>query len=117
MTDEIRLRGLRAFGHHGVLDHERKDGQEFIIDVDVKLALAELGDDIGRTIHYGDLAVAIVAAVETDPVDLIETVAERVASVVLGFGARSVRVEVHKPSAPIKVPFDDVSVVIERGEL
>lgn len=117
MTDEIHLRGLRAFGHHGVFDHERENGQEFIIDVDVRLALAELGDDIGQTIHYGDLAVAIVAAVETDPVDLIETVAERVAAVVLGFGARSVRVEVHKPSAPITVPFDDVSVVIERGEL
>ena len=57
---------------------------------------------------------AIVEAVETDPVDLIETVAERVAAIVLGFGAHSTRVEVHKPSAPIPVPFDDVSVVIER---
>jgi len=117
VTDEIRLRGLRAFGHHGVFDHERENGQEFIIDVDVRLPLVELGDDIGRTIDYGDLAVAIVEAVETDPVDLIETVAERVAAVVLGFGARSTRGEGHKPSAPITVPFDDVSVVIERGEL
>lgn len=116
MNDEIRLRGLRAFAHHGVYDHERDNGQEFIIDVDVRLPLAELGDDIERTIHYGDLAVAIVDAVTTDPVDLIETVAERVAAVVLGFGARSTRVEVHKPSAPITVPFEDVSVVIDRGE-
>ena len=115
MTDEIRLRGLRAFAHHGVYDHERENGQEFIIDVDVRLPFAGLGDDIDRTIHYGDLAVAIVNAVQTDPVDLIETVAERVATVVLGFGAASTRVEVHKPSAPITVPFDDVSVVIERS--
>jgi dihydroneopterin aldolase len=117
VTDEIRLRGLRAFGHHGVFADERANGQEFVIDVDARLALAELGDDLGRTIHYGELAVAIVTAVETDPVDLIETVAERVATIVLGFGAVSTRVEVHKPSAPIAVPFDDVSVVIERGAM
>ena len=115
MNDEIRLRGLRAFGHHGVFEDERVNGQEFIIDVDVRLALAGLGDDISQTIHYGELAVAIVQAVESDPVDLIETVAERVAAIVLGFGAVSTRVEVHKPSAPITVPFDDVSVVIERA--
>ena len=115
MTDEIKLRGLRAFGHHGVFADERANGQEFIIDVDARLALAGLGDDIAQTIHYGELAVAIVEAVETDPVDLIETVAERVAAIVLGFGAQSTRVEVHKPSAPISVPFDDVSVVIERA--
>ena len=116
MTDEIRLRGLRAFAHHGVFDDERANGQEFIIDVDARLSLSGLGDDIGQTIHYGELAAAIVEAVETDPVDLIETVAERVADIVLGFGAVSTRVEVHKPSAPITVRFDDVSVVIERSQ-
>ena len=116
MTDEIRLRGLRAFAHHGVFDHERENGQEFIVDVDVRIPLGNLADDIDKTIHYGTLAEAIVAAVETDPVDLIETVAERVAAVVLDAGADSVRVEVHKPSAPITVPFDDVSVVIERAK-
>ena len=83
MTDEIRLRGLRAFAHHGVFAHERENGQEFIVDVDVRIPLGNLADDIDKTIHYGTLAEAIVAAVETDPVDLIETVAERVASVVL----------------------------------
>lgn len=116
MTDEIRLRGLRAFAHHGVFDHEREDGQEFIVDVDVRVPLGNLADDIEQTIHYGTLAEAIVAAVERDPVDLIETVAERIAAVVLDAGADSVRVEVHKPSAPITVPFDDVSVVIERAK-
>jgi dihydroneopterin aldolase len=115
MTDEIRLRGLRAFGHHGVFDHERENGQEFIIDVDVRIPLGNLADDIDNTIHYGTLAESIVVAVGRDPVDLIETVAERIADVVLDAGARSVRVEVHKPSAPITVPFDDVSVVIERS--
>ena len=115
MTDEIRLRGLRAFAHHGVFEHERENGQEFIIDLDVRVSLGNLADDIGKTINYGTLAEDVVAAVASEPVDLIETVAERIAAVVLGLGAESVRVELHKPSAPISVPFDDVSVVIERA--
>lgn len=114
MTDEIRLRGLRAFAHHGVFDHERENGQEFIVDLDVRIPLGGLNDDVNNTINYGTLADDVVAAVSSEPVDLIETVAERIAAVVLGHGAHSVRVELHKPSAPISVPFDDVSVVIER---
>jgi dihydroneopterin aldolase len=115
VTDEIRLRGLRATGHHGVFKHERADGQEFVVDVDVRIPLGGLADDIDKTINYGTLAADIVGAIERDPVDLIETLAERIADLVLARGAHSVRVEVHKPSAPIAVPFDDVSVVIERA--
>lgn len=115
--DEIRLTGLRATGHHGVFEHERRDGQVFVIDLTVRLPLgpAAAGDDLAATVHYGLLAEAVVAAVEGDPVDLIETVAERVAAVALSFeAAREVVVTVHKPSAPITVPFDDVSVTILR---
>jgi dihydroneopterin aldolase len=115
--DEIRLTGLRASGHHGVLDHERENGQEFLIDVTVRLPLAPAAaeDELDRTVHYGVLAEAVVAAVERDPVDLIETVAERVADVALSFDAvREVEVTVHKPHAPIAVPFEDVSVTITR---
>ena len=115
--DEIKLTGLRASAFHGVLDHERANGQLFLLDVAVRLPLrrAGLSDDLDDTIHYGDLAERIVAAVESDPVDLIETVAERVAALVLEDPrAQSVVVTVHKPNAPIAVPFDDVSVTIER---
>lgn len=114
MSDEIRVRGLRVFAHHGVFDFERRDGQDFLIDIDARVSVANAHDDIARTIHYGDLCMAVKAAVETDPVDLIETVAERVAAVTLGMGADSVRVEVHKPNAPIPADFADVSVMIER---
>lgn len=116
--DSIALTGLRASAFHGVFEHERENGQEFVIDVTVSidLAAAAASDDLDRTIHYGVLAEQIVAAVERDPVDLIETVAERVARVVLEHrAATSVRVTVHKPSAPITVPFDDVAVTITRG--
>jgi 7,8-dihydroneopterin aldolase/epimerase/oxygenase len=116
--DSITLTGLRANAHHGVLEHERRTGQVFVIDVVVylDLAAAATADDLDKTIHYGELAEEVVAAVESDPVDLIETVAERVARVVLAHGAaKHTTVTVHKPGAPIAVPFDDVSVTITRA--
>lgn len=116
--DEITLTGLRATAYHGVLEHERRDGQVFIIDVTVMLPLKDAAttDELARTIHYGELAEEVVAAVESNPVDLIETVAERIATVVLAHElAVFTRVTVHKPNAPITVPFEDVSVTITRG--
>jgi dihydroneopterin aldolase len=116
--DEIRLAGLQARANHGVLAHERTISQPFVIDVTARLSLraAGRGDDLAATVHYGHLAEQVVAAVERDPVDLIETVAERVASVALGFDLiDEVEVVVHKPEAPLTVPFADVSVAITRG--
>ncbi len=116
--DRITLTGVRVRAHHGVFDFEREQGQEFVIDVSVAvdLSAAASGDDLGRTVHYGELAEAVVAAVERDPVDLIETVAERVAAVALAHPAvEEVEVTVHKPEAPIRVPFADVAVTIVRG--
>ena len=115
--DTITLTGLRASAFHGVFEHEKRDGQVFVIDVTVHLdfAAAAASDDLEATIHYGVLAEEIVGAVESDPVDLIETVAERVAGVVLAHrAATAVTVTVHKPGAPITVPFEDVSVTITR---
>lgn len=117
-TDTIRLTGLRVFAHHGVLDFERQNGQEFVIDLEivVDLAPAAASDNVARTIHYGELAEAVARAVQGDPVNLIETVAERVAGVTLGYQlARAVTVTIHKPTAPITVPFADVSVTITRS--
>ncbi|MEO8094302.1 MAG: dihydroneopterin aldolase [Pseudolysinimonas sp.] len=118
MSDELRLTGLRAFGHHGVFEHERENGQPFVIDVVVHVEArdAAASDDIDDTVHYGVLAERIVAAVESDPVDLIETVAERVADIVLEHERVTLaEVTVHKPEAPITVPFADVSITIRRG--
>jgi len=115
--DQLTLTGLRAFGHHGVFERERIDGQEFIIDVTVWLDTrpAAATDDLAKTINYGELADAIVTEVEKDPVDLIETVADRIASLVLEQPlAIRTQVTLHKPSAPIAVPFADVSITIFR---
>ncbi|POH63415.1 dihydroneopterin aldolase [Cryobacterium zongtaii] len=119
-TDSITLTGLRITAHHGVFDFERENGQEFVIDVTVWLDFraAASGDDLTRTIHYGELAEEVADAVRGDPVDLIETLAERIADVVLAHGAAErVQVTVHKPQAPIEIPFADVSVQIERTRI
>jgi dihydroneopterin aldolase len=116
--DELTLTGLEVFAHHGVFDFERENGQRFVIDATLWLdtAPAASGDALERTVHYGELAVEISDAVAADPVDLIETLAERVARVVLAHPpVQRVRVVVHKPDAPITVPFADVSIAITRS--
>jgi dihydroneopterin aldolase len=115
--DQIALTGLRAMGYHGVLPHERVEGQLFIVDVvlHLSLAAAATGDELAATVDYGGLANSVVAAVESDPVDLIETVAERVMQIALSYEAvEAAEVTVHKPNAPIEVPFADVAVTLRR---
>ena len=118
MTDRIELRGLRVRGHHGVFEHERRDGQEFLVDVTVwmDLAPAAASDDLVDTLHYGELAERTAAIVAGEPSDLIETVAARVAAMVLGDArVRAVEVALHKPQAPIPLEFADVAVVVHRS--
>ena len=111
----IRLSGLRAKGFHGVLDFERRNGQEFVVDlaIDHKMPVTH---DIAETVHYGQLGGSVVAIISGQPVNLIETLAERIAAEVLtDRRIRSVSVTVHKPQAPIDAQFDDVSVTISRS--
>jgi dihydroneopterin aldolase len=118
MTDRIDLTGIRGFGFHGVFEEERANGQEFIVDISIYCDLREagLGDDLAATIHYGELAMSVHRLIEGDPVDLIEALAERIASEVLRHKrVEKVSVTVHKPSAPIPVPFADVAVSITRN--
>lgn len=111
----IRLSGLRAKGFHGVLDFERRNGQEFVVDLAIDLKMP-VTDDIAETVHYGQLAGSVVAIISGRPVNLIETLAERIAAEVLSdLRIRSVSVTVHKPQAPIDAQFDDVSVTISRS--
>ncbi len=115
--DSMTITGLRIHANHGVYEFEREQGQEFVVDVTAwfDFARAAAADDVEATVHYGELAVEIADAVRRDPVDLIETLAERIAGVVLAHPpVDTVRVTVHKPNAPIEVPFTDVSVTIER---
>lgn len=115
--DVISLRGIRGFGHHGVLPQERASGQLFVVDVDIVTDVSEAaaGDSLSATIDYASVASAVVRVVEGDPCDLIETVAVRIAEKVLvSERAVEAHVTVHKPQAPVGVPFDDVSVTVVR---
>lgn len=116
--DRIAIRGLRVFAHHGVLESERTQGQNFLIDVTVHLdtAQAAAADDLSRTLDYGGLALAVHQRVSEERWNLIERVAQRVAELVLENPvAERVEVTVRKPEAPIPVPFDEASVSITRS--
>ncbi len=117
MSDELVVNGIECFGHHGVFEHERRDGQTFVIDlalgIDSRSAAAS--DDLRDTVDYGSLVDQVKAAVEKDPVDLIETLAQRIADVcLLDARVEWVRVTVHKPDAPIDANFSDVALTITR---
>ncbi len=118
MSDRITLTGLRVFGYHGVFEHEKRDGQDFLVDVTVWLDLtaAAASDDLTQTVHYGELAERVAAIVAGDARDLIETVAGDIADEVLTDDrVREVEVTVHKPSAPIPLSFQDVAVTVRRA--
>ena len=119
VLDRVALRGLSGFGRHGVLDHEREQGQHFVADVvlSLDLALAASSDDLQHTVDYGVLAADVVADLEGDPLNLIEALAGRIAATCLRRPAvQSVEVTVHKPEAPITVPFADVAVTLTRSK-
>lgn len=116
--DRITLTGISAIGHHGVFDHERRDGQRFVVDavLGVDLSAAASSDDLNDTIHYGILAEKIVADIEGEPLDLIEALAGRICATCLADSrVREVTVTVHKPQAPVTVPFTDIAVTLTRS--
>lgn len=118
-ADEISIVGLECFGHHGVFDFERREGQRFVIDlvIGADTRPAAKSDDLRDTVDYGSLATAVKTCVERDPVDLIETLAQRVADTCLAAdGVLWVRVTVHKPGAPIDATFTDVTLTITRRQ-
>ena len=117
MPDRIALTGLTVRGRHGVFDFERRDGQDFVVDVVLELdtRAAAASDELADTVHYGELATGLAAVVGGEPVQLLETLAQRLADVCLT-DARvdAATVTVHKPQAPIPLSFADVSVTITR---
>jgi dihydroneopterin aldolase len=117
MTDELSVSGIECFAHHGVFDFEKREGQVFVVDlvlgIDTRPAAAS--DDLVDTVNYGTLVADVKAAVERDPVDLIETVAQRITDVcLLDTRVEWARVTLHKPDAPIDATYSDVALTITR---
>jgi 7,8-dihydroneopterin aldolase/epimerase/oxygenase len=116
-SDRIELRGIQAFGHHGVLPHERELGQTFLVDVALELDLSRAGasDDLADTVDYGALSGDLHAVVTRERYDLIERLATRLAEVCLARPAVvAATVTVHKPHAPVPVALADVAVTLRR---
>lgn len=115
--DRIALSGVSARGFHGVFEFERREGQTFVVDVvlGVDTRRAAQTDDLADTVDYGSVGSDVVAAIEGEPLDLIEGLAQRIAEACLARdGVEAVEVTVHKPQAPVGVPFGDVAVTISR---
>lgn len=120
MLDAIRIMGITGFGYHGVLDFERRDGQEFVVDLEIatpKVGESAVNDDIAATLDYRDLLDRTHALITGPPLQLIETLAERIAASILDAGASAVHVTVHKPHAPLPVPVTDVAVAVTRRRI
>jgi dihydroneopterin aldolase len=117
-SDRLAVLGIEAIGHHGVFDFEKRDGQVFKVDLALGLDTrpAARSDDLQDTVDYGSLVAAVKQAIEHDPVDLIETLAERIADVCLTDNrVEWAEVTVHKPDAPIEATFSDVALTIHRS--
>jgi dihydroneopterin aldolase len=118
-TDRLSVSGIECFGYHGVFEHERREGQRFVVDLTLGIDTtpAAASDDLRDTVDYGSLVAAVKAAVEVDPVDLIETLAQRLADVCLGDRrVQWAEITVHKPQAPIPTAFHDVTLTITRQQ-
>ncbi|MEI8119807.1 MAG: dihydroneopterin aldolase [Actinomycetes bacterium] len=118
MSDQIFLTGIAGFGYHGLFDHERHNGQDFFVDVvlTVDLTTASQSDEIGDTVNYAEITNLVVAQITTEPVNLIEKLAGRIADQILRDHAKVLvaTVTVHKPQAPVDAVFKDIAVQVTR---
>lgn len=115
--DKIVLTGLAVRGNHGVFDFERRDGQDFIVDVELEFdtSRAAVSDDLDDTVDYGALAQSLAAVIAGEPVNLLEKLVQRLADACLADPrVLAATVTVHKPQAPIPLTFADVAVTIRR---
>ena len=113
---QIELTEVTGFGYHGVLETERKNGQEFSVDAVLVLQTNPVNDQLENTVNYADVAQIIHDRITGQPVDLIETLADQIADQIFALPLVSaVEITVNKPQAPIEVPFGNVSVTVIRG--
>jgi dihydroneopterin aldolase len=119
MSDQIVLTGIHSFGYHGLFEHERTEGQDFYIDLilTVDLTAASISDSIEDTVNYGEITNLVVEEITSNPVNLIEKLAARIAERVLNqhLKVQSVSVTVHKPQAPVSAQLKDIAVVVTRS--
>ena len=118
MSDKIKIIGIKAEGRHGVLEKEKNSFQPFVVDIELELDLEKAAeeDDLSETVNYDEVAKLVVEVIKGPTLNLIEALADRIATRILhSFDLiEEVKVTVHKPKAPISVPFEDVSVTLKK---
>lgn len=118
MSDQIILNGIQGFGYHGLFEHERQDGQDFFVDLslNVDLSAAAQSDSIDDTVNYAEITDLVVAEITSEPVNLIEKLAGRIAERILRDHVKvsQVTVTVHKPQAPVAAQLKDIAVQVSR---
>jgi len=118
MSDQILITGVHGFGYHGLLEHERTNGQDFFVDVvlNVDLQAVSKSDSIDETVNYAEIIDLVVTEITTNPVSLIEKLAGRIAQRILNSYSRvnSLSITVHKPQAPVSASLKDIAVQITR---
>ena len=119
MSDRIELKGIESFGYHGVFEHERREGQTFYADVcaDLDLEAASNSDDLNDTVDYGAIVDLVIEDIQSDPCNLIEHLAGRIADRILFefHKINGISVTIHKPNAPVDGNVLDITVIIERN--
>jgi dihydroneopterin aldolase len=119
MSDQVVLTGIHGFGYHGLFEQERKDGQDFFVDLtlSVDLTAASLSDAIDDTVNYAEITDLVVEEITNNPVNLIEKLAARIAERILNqhLKVTSITVTVHKPQAPVAAQLKDIAVVVTRS--
>ena len=119
MSDRIELTGIESFGYHGVFEHERREGQTFYADVcaDLDLEAASNSDDLNDTVDYGAMVDLVIEDIQSEPCNLIEHLAGRIADRILFefHKINRVAITIHKPSAPVNGEVLDIAVTIERN--
>ena len=118
MADLIEIKGIKSFGYHGVFESENIAGQDFFVDVSLELDLTRpsVSDDVADTVNYAEITDLVVEEITSNPVNLIEKLAGRIAERVLNqhLKVEQVSVTVHKPQAPVAAQLKDIAVVVTR---
>lgn len=117
MNDQISILGIKGFGHHGVFESERVNGQEFVVDVVLTTKLKKLKDQLEATVDYSRIIDLVSAEITSNPVNLIETLAERIAEKVLESDKKikELTITVHKPFAPVSASVSDIAVSVYKS--
>lgn len=117
MTDRIVLAGMKFFAHHGALQTERTNGQDFVVDVELEADLSEAGrtDDLERTIDYRRVYDIVKDTMEGESRSLLEALADSMARRLLTFDrVQTATVRVRKPQVKLPGPLDYSSVEVRR---